>query len=134
MTTISKTPTISTGPEFTRSFHRRNWLILVLALVGSALIGSQPIFTGVLAGGLIAIFSFCWLQRSLKNLLGSSSGSSKFWMQVLSLLKVVLIALILMLLIMNVAVDPIGLLIGLSIVIMNVFYVVIKSLFTGDIS
>ena len=134
MITISKTPTISTGPEFTRCFHRRNGLILTLALVGAALTGSQPVFNGVLAGGLIAIFSFCWLHRSLKNLLEPGSGGSRFWMQVLSLLKVAMIALILMLLIMNVAIEPVGLLIGLSVVIMNVFYVVIKSLFTGDLS
>ena len=50
------------------------------------------------------------------------------------MLKIVIIALVLLLLIMNFNIDPIGLLIGLSLVVFNVFVVVIKGIFTGDLS
>lgn len=134
MITISKTPTINSEQEFTKSFFQRNWLILGLALIGGLAFGSQPMTLGILAGGLIAISSFYWLSRSLKKLLGPGSTGSRFLMQVLSMLKLVVIALLLLLLIMNFNLDPIGILIGLSIVVMNVFVVVIKSIFTGDLS
>jgi hypothetical protein len=134
MIAISKTPTINPELAFTKSFFRRNWIILGLAVLGSLAFGTTPMATGILAGGLISIASFYWLNRSLKKLLGPSSTGSKFFMQVLSMLKLVIIALILLLLIMNFNVDPIGLLIGLSLVVVNVFFVVIKSLFTGDLT
>ncbi len=134
MIAISKTPTINPELAFTRSFFRRNWLILGLALLAGLALGSQAMAKGILAGGLIAIASFYWLNRSLKKLLGPTSTGSKFFMQLLSMLKLVIIALILLLLIMNFNLDPIGILIGLSIVVVNVFYVVIKSIFTGDLT
>ncbi|PLX97971.1 MAG: hypothetical protein C0623_14145 [Desulfuromonas sp.] len=134
MIAISKTPTISTELAFTRSFFRRNWLILGVALLMALVFGSQPMTKGILAGGLISIASFYWLNRSLKKLLGPTATGSKFLMQILSMLKLVIIALILLLLIMNYDIDPIGILIGLSIIVANVFVVVIKSLFTGDLS
>jgi len=134
MTTTSATMMIGSDADFLKRFHRRNWLILAVGLLLVWVFGSQPMTLGVLSGGLISIASFVWLNRSLKNLLGPASGGSKFWMQVLSLLKLVIIALLLMLLIMNADIDPIGLLIGLSVVVINVFFVVIKSVFTGDLT
>ena len=124
------------NPElaFTRSFFRRNWLILGAALIGGLIFGDLPVVYGILAGGLISIASFYQLQRSLKSLFGNGSGGSKFWMQLLSILKFAIIALILMLLFMNFDINPIGLLIGLSVIVINVFFVAIKSLFTGDFS
>lgn len=134
MTAIIKTPTINTELKFTRSFYRRNWLILGLVLAVALVFGSLPMVKGIFAGGLVSIASFYWLGRSLRNLLGADSGGSKFWMQVMSILKNVMIALILFLLIMNFNINPIGLLIGLSVVVINVFFVAIKSLFTGDLT
>jgi len=136
MTTTSATMAtmIRNDAEFLKRFHRRNWLILGFGLVLMRLFADAPMTLGMLAGGLISIASFVWLNRSLKNLLGPASGGSKFWMQVLSMLKLVIIALLLMLLIMNANINPIGLLIGLSVVVLNVFFVVIKSVFTGDLT
>lgn len=134
MTTISGTPTINTELEFTKSFFRRNWLILGLLYIGALALAPMATANGVLAGGLVSLASFYWLNRSLKKLLGPGSGGSKFFMQLLSMLKIVIIALVLLLLIMNFNIDPIGLLVGLSLVVFNVFVVVIKSIFTGDLS
>ncbi len=134
MTTISETQKINPEQLFTRHFFRRNWLILGLALIGGLLYGSAPVVYGIMAGGLIAIASFYQLQRSLKSLFGTGSGGSKFWMQLLSILKFAIIALVLLLLFVNFDINPIGLLIGLSVIVINVFYVAIKSLFTGDLT
>ena len=134
MIAISTTPKINPELEFTKSFFRRNWLILSLITIAGLILGSVPMATNIFAGGLISISSFYWLNRSLKKLLGPGSVGSKFGMQLLSMLKIVIIALVLLLLIMNFSVDPIGLLIGLSIVVINVFVVVIKSIFTGDLT
>lgn len=134
MTTTSATAMIKTDAEFLKHFHRRNWLILGVGLLLMRLLGDTPMTLGMLAGGLISIASFVWLNRSLKILLGPSSGGSKFWMQVLSMLKLVIIALLLMLLVMNANIHPVGLLVGLSVVVINVFFVVIKSVFTGDLT
>ncbi len=134
MITISETPTTDTELEFTRSFFRRNWLILGLAVIGGQVFGSTPVASGILAGGLVTLASFYWLSRSLKKLLGPGAGGSKFAMQLLSMLKILIIALVLLLLILNFNIDPIGLLIGLSVIVVNVFVVVIKSIFTGDLT
>lgn len=134
MTTTSATAMIKTDAAFLKRFHRRNWLILGVGVLLMLAFGTYPMALGMLAGGLISIASFVWLNRSLKNLLGPASGGSKFWMQVLSLLKLAIIALLLMLLIMNANIHPVGLLIGLSVVVINVFFVVIKSVFTGDLT
>lgn len=124
------------NPEqaFTRAFFRRNWLILGILLAGGLAFGTLPVVYGILAGGLVAIGSFYWLNRSLKILLNPQGGASRFWMQVFSLLKVVMIGLILVVLITRFQVSPLGLLIGLSVIVLNVFYVTIQRILTGDFS
>ena len=134
MTTISETQKINTEQIFTRNFFRRNWLIFGVALIGGLIYGSAPVVYGIMAGGLISIGSFFQLHRSLKSLFGTGSGASKFWMQMLSILKFAIIALVLLLLFVNFDINPVGLLIGLSTIVINVFYVAIKSLISGDLT
>jgi hypothetical protein len=123
----------NTDKKFIKQFVLRNWLIAgALLLIG--LLFTKDIALGIFAGGLISITSFYWLIHCLNNILNPNSGAMKIWMHIFHLLKIVIIALVLLLLIINFKLNPIGLLVGLSVIVINVMYIASKSLLIGDLT
>lgn len=104
------------------SLHRRNWLILGLLLVTSLPFANWPFTAGILAGGLVAIAGFAWLQRSLRRLLADSPHGARGRYQLGSLSRLLVLAGILTLLIVFVKIHPVGLAIGLSVVVVNLLW------------
>jgi hypothetical protein len=101
---------------------RRNWVILALLLLGSLPFGNFALSIGILAGGLIAIGGFLWLRISLDRLLGQSAGGTRFRYMFGYFIRLAALALILAALITVVKVHIVGLVIGLSVVIINLFW------------
>ena len=101
---------------------RRNWVILALLLLGSLPFGSLALSTGILVGGLIAIGGFLWLRSSLDRLLGQATSGTKFSYMFGCFIRLAALTVILAVLVAIVKIHAIGLVIGLSVVIINLFW------------
>lgn len=107
----------------------RNWVILALLLAISLPFGSLPLSMGILAGGLVAIGGFLWLRRSLRKLLDQPKGGAKFRFQFGYVLRLTALGLCLAFLIGGLNVHPLGLMIGLSVVVINLLVMTIQRAF-----
>jgi hypothetical protein len=101
---------------------RRNWVILALLLLGSLPFGNLALSVGVLVGGLISICGFLSQRRSLNRLLVQSAKGSKFSYMFGCFIRLAVLAVVLGVLIAIVKIHIIGLVIGLSVVIINLFW------------
>jgi len=108
---------------------RRNWRILALLLIGSLPCGDLGLSIGVLAGGLIAIGGFLWLRRSLARLLEQPTGGARFRYQFGYIVRLAALAVIIVVLVGIVKVHTVGLVIGLSVVIINLFWITVQRAF-----
>jgi len=105
-----------------------NWIILVLFVAISLLFFSTDFTLGILLGGLISVGSFSWRQRDLRaafrNLTERSRSAIMFRYYIRFFVSAVLIYLI----ITQTSANVIGLLIGLSIVIINIVLTLLTTL------
>lgn len=108
---------------------RRNWIILGLLLAASLPWQSTAVSFGVLGGGLIAIIGYQWLHRSLRRLLEEPNQRSAKKFQIGYLLRLAALAVALFLLVSLARVHPVGLAVGLSVVVVNILWATIKRTF-----
>jgi len=108
---------------------RRNWIILATLVLGSLPFGDLALSTGILFGGLVAIGGFLWLRRSLGRLLEQPSGGARVRYQFGYLVRLAALVLVLAVLIAVVKIHTIGLLIGLSVVVINLFWITVQRAF-----
>ena len=108
---------------------RRNWYILALLLIGSLPLRNPALSLGVLIGGLVAIGGFFWLRRSLTRLLEQPTGGAKARYQFGYIVRLTVLALAIVVLVGIVKVDIIGLIIGLSVVVINLFWLTLQRAF-----
>lgn len=102
---------------------RRNWIILALLLLVSLPFGNLPLTTGILVGGLVAIGGFLWLRRSLGRLLEEPViGGARFRYQFGYMVRLTVLAGILAVLVTVAKIHAVGLVIGLSVVVINLFW------------
>jgi len=112
---------------------RRNWLLWVGLMAVSLLWQSKPIFFGVAAGGLVAIGGFYWLRWSLSRIL-AEAGQQKPSGHILSvLLRLLVLAVLLFLLIGPAQVSPPALVVGLSVVVLNILGLTLERIIKGRI-
>ena len=104
------------------SLSRRNWVILGILLMVSLPFANWPVTMGILAGGLVAIAGFAWLHRSLRRLLADPAQGARVRYQLGYAVRLVALAGVLALLIAVVKIHPVGLAIGLSVVVINLLW------------
>lgn len=97
-----------------------NWVLLVLFSLAALLIGSIPFAASIVAGGLLAIINFYWLLSVLKRVLRLPAHQASRFAQVRYILRLAILGIIIWLLIRFASIDIIGLLIGLSITVLNI--------------
>lgn len=97
-----------------------NWIILAALLVGSLLLGSARFSLGVLCGGLISVVNFHWLYRNLLNVFANQFIRAKSALMIRYYIRLAVTAFVLYWVISGRHVDVIGLVIGLSVVFMNI--------------
>jgi len=105
---------------------RRNWIILLVMIVLSLLSRDKQITLGVVGGGLIAVCGYQWLYSSLVKTLSNAGQPMIKRFQFSYFLRLAALALMLMLLIAVVKVNTIGLIIGLSVVVLNIMLTTVK--------
>jgi len=115
--------------RFLAQLARRNWVFLGLLTLASLAWRSIPITQGVVAGGLVAIIGFGWLQRSLVKVLmqGGEQASKRFRSGFY--LRLAALVLVLFFMITRAAVQPIALLVGLSVVVINITWTTFRRIY-----
>ncbi len=96
-----------------------NWILLVVLTVGGCLLKTWDFGWGVLAGGLIISINFHFLYRTLKKSLDPSKLSGPGIILGKYYIRFLINALIIFVLISERYVDPLGLILGLSIVVVS---------------
>lgn len=97
-----------------------NWIILAVMLVIGLTLASTRFNLGILCGGLISVVNFHWLYRNLQSVFTHHINRAGKAIMVRYYIRLALTALVLYWVISGGLVDVIGLVIGLSVVFMNI--------------
>ncbi len=99
-----------------------NWIFLAFLFIPSLIFAPLKFALGVLLGGFICILNFHWLGRSLKGAFQSMGDSGNIRTPVMAryYIRLAVTGIILYLLITGDTVDVIGLIVGLSVVVINI--------------
>lgn len=102
-----------------------NWVLLALLTFLSALWMPTRFVAGVVCGGLISIINFHWLYRNLRTVFTQLTDKAKSAVMIRYYLRFALTAVVLFVVVAKAMVDIVGLLIGLSVVVINIVLTVI---------
>jgi hypothetical protein len=105
-----------------------NWALLATLVAGSLLLRSSRFSLGVLYGGLISIVNFHWLYRNLLNVFTKHSSQARKAILVRYYLRLAVTGLVLYWIISGNLADVIGLVIGLSVVVLNIILTTVLAL------
>ena len=108
---------------------QRNWIILIILVLGSLIWQSLPVTMGVLAGGVLVIINYRWLGRSLFKVLGNPIPGMEKGFKRNYLFRLIFIASSIYLLLVRAEVHPIALMVGLSVVVINLLVTIAKRLY-----
>ena len=108
-----------------KNIETGNWVVLGMLLVLSFLFLPGRFTLGLLLGGLISIVNFHWLSRDLRGAFLKHAGRAKPFMMVKYYIRFIVTGVVLFFVITVASVDVFGLLLGLSIVVINIILTVI---------
>ena len=108
-----------------RNIEIGNWVMLGVILTLSFLFLPGRFALGVLLGGLVSIVNFYWLSRDLKNTLLRHADRAKPFMMVKYYIRFIVTGVVLFVVITRAPVDIFGLVLGLSVVVINVIVTVV---------
>jgi hypothetical protein len=104
-----------------RKLEIRNWIALGVLLLVSAPLAPKLFTLGILCGGVLSIVNYYWMYRSLKKAFFHVSDRTKSFLIVRYYIRFVITGIILFLLITKTPISVFGLILGLSVVVINIF-------------
>ncbi len=107
---------------------RTNWILFAIVSIAGSLAAPPDFALGIIAGGLIATVNFHLLYRTLRRALTPPNLASHNVVLVKYYIRFVISGIILFLLISGGYVEPLGLFIGLSIVVASIMLATIREL------
>ncbi len=105
-----------------------NWLLLAAAVIVAFSNFSFQVGLGVIAGGLIVTINFHLLAKTLKKALTPPPSTSIKGVLVKYYIRFTITAVIIYLLMKTQKVDPVGLIVGLSIVVASLMFATLNEL------
>jgi hypothetical protein len=105
-----------------------SWILLALLAIVGWLLFSRHFAAGVVAGGVLAIANFYWLHSIMKRTLLLPKGTAQRFAMTRYMLRLVLIGVAVWVMIVRFNIDLIGLLVGLSVLVINIFALTIYRL------
>lgn len=102
------------------SIRRTNWILFCLALMVSLLVAPADFSRGVLFGGLIVTLNYHLLARTLKQSLTPPHITSHHMVLAKYYLRFLVSGFTIFILIYKHIVDPLGLILGLSVVVASI--------------
>ena len=100
--------------------RRTNWILLAIASLTGILMAPAPFAWGIIAGGLIVTVNFHLLARTLKKALTPPHLASHHAILAKYYVRFIISGIIIFLLIRQHWVNPLGLFIGLSVVVASI--------------
>jgi hypothetical protein len=97
-----------------------NWVILAILVLLSWLFMSPRFTLGVILGSLISIVNFHWLHRDLRKVFSNLTGSVKGRIMFKYYIRLAVTAVVLYFIVSREVVDVVGLIAGLSVVVINI--------------
>lgn len=97
-----------------------NWIILATLVGSSLLLNTTRLSLGILCGGFISVVNFHWLYRNLMSVFTKHPDRAKKTVLIHYYIRLAVTAFILFWVISGNLVDIIGLVIGLSVVSLNI--------------
>jgi hypothetical protein len=97
-----------------------NWIILGAVSAISFVFLSLNFTLGIIAGGLISIANFYGLTRSLRKAFSNVSGRTKSFLMIRYYMRFILTGVVIYFLLTRTEISVFGLLIGLSLVVVNI--------------
>jgi hypothetical protein len=107
---------------------RANWLVFAVVSVGGLILASSDMFRGIIFGGLIVTINFHLLSRTLKKSLAPSNLTSHNVILAKYYVRFILSGFIIFILISGHYVHPLGLFIGLSVVVASIMLATLREL------
>ncbi len=111
-----------------RKLEIANWIILAILFIPSFLFAPTKFYLGVLLGGFISILNFYGMEFGLRGLFRNPSSNVKRPTMIKYYIRLALTAVVLFFLISAHTVNVIGLIIGLSVVVINIVFTMITAL------
>lgn len=105
-----------------------NWVVLAVFVLAGALIFSLKFTLGVLLGGLISIVNYHWLCRDVKKVFAHLTDRAKSRIMFKYYIRFGITAVALYFIVSSGIVEVVGLLIGLSTVIVNIAITAVMAL------
>jgi hypothetical protein len=103
-----------------------NWVLLALLASGSFVFFSRKFALGVLAGGILAVANYYLVKRSLRRALDPErQGKTRFLYLLKYGLRFAALGLTIALLLIKGWVSPLGMLLGLSIIVLGIALVAV---------
>ena len=107
---------------------RANWLVFAVVSVGGFILASPDMLWGILFGGLIVTINFHLLSRTLKKSLTPTNLTSHNVILAKYYVRFILSGFIIFILISGHYVHPLGLFIGLSVVVASIMLATLREL------
>lgn len=126
MTKLSETTTIQ--KRILTFVTRANWVVFAAVSIGGFLLASADMLWGILFGGLIVTVNFHLLSRTLNKSLVPSNLSSRNVILAKYYVRFILSGFIIFILISGHYVHPLGLFIGLSVVVASIMLATLREL------
>ncbi len=104
-----------------RFVTRSNWILLIVTTAAGLVLAQVDFALGIAAGGLIVTINFHLLARTLKKALRPPHLASHHSIIAKYYLRFIASGVIIFMLIAGHCVDPLGLFIGLSVVVASIF-------------
>ncbi len=98
----------------------RNWIVLGIFLAVSLIFMPYRFTLGILLGGLIGIINFYWLSRGLRKVFQQFLDKAKSSIVKRYYIRVTVTGVALFFIITRTPADVIGLIVGLSVVVVNI--------------
>ena len=111
-----------------KKIESANWIMLAILFIPALIFAPFKFSLGVLLGGFISILNYYWMERGLRSIFANTAGNVKGPVIGKYYIRLVLTAIVLYFLIANGTVNVIGLLIGLSVVVINIIITLITTM------
>jgi hypothetical protein len=111
-----------------KKIESANWIMLAILFIPALIFAPFKFSLGVLLGGFISILNYYWMERGLRGIFANTAGNVKGPVIGKYYIRLVLTAIVLYFLIANGTVNVIGLLIGLSVVVINIIITLITTI------
>ena len=111
-----------------KKIESANWIMLAILFIPALIFAPLKFSLGVLLGGFISILNYYWMERGLRGIFANTAGNVNGPVIGKYYIRLVLTAIVLYFLIANGTVNVIGLLIGLSVVVINIIITLITTM------